>query len=161
MSSWDKPKKAKVQANVARKTRLLATDPHCHYCRIPLNMATATIDHIVPKSKGGTLIRANTTLACRKCQEVKGARPHEDFCPCPAGILAQEALDESEARSMGFTHEVWWTTPTVLEGEDAEALLRDLAHSAPPEEIQRRREYARAVREELMRPKAPKVPYGT
>jgi hypothetical protein len=41
----------------------------------------------------------------------------------------------------------------VLEGEDAEALLRDISETASPEEIKRRVAHARAVREELMRRK--------
>ena len=41
----------------------------------------------------------------------------------------------------------------ILEGEDAERLLRDLENVCSPEEARRRIEWARAKRAEMMRPK--------
>lgn len=43
----------------------------------------------------------------------------------------------------------------VLEGEDAERLLRDLERTCTPEEAKRRVEKARGFLAEIMRPKAP------
>lgn len=46
-------------------------------------------------------------------------------------------------------------TPT-LRGEDAKRLLRDLEDVCSPEEAQRRIEYGRKLRAEMMRPKSPR-----
>lgn len=34
------------------------------------------IDHIMPKARGGTSVRENLWLACRRCNEFKGSRTH-------------------------------------------------------------------------------------
>jgi 5-methylcytosine-specific restriction endonuclease McrA len=39
----------------------------CHYCGIGLTRYTATIEHVVPLSKGGTDSLANTRIACQSC----------------------------------------------------------------------------------------------
>jgi len=49
----------------------------CAYCgveRVPLQ-----IEHIVPRSRGGTDRVSNLTLACRTCNQAKGARTAEEF----------------------------------------------------------------------------------
>ena len=49
----------------------------CQYCsarNIPLE-----VEHIVPKSKGGSNRVSNLTLSCRKCNEKKGNKPIEEF----------------------------------------------------------------------------------
>lgn len=44
----------------------------CQYCDKCLNLGEATIDHVVPKSKGGTNTWENVVLACAKCNQRKG-----------------------------------------------------------------------------------------
>ncbi len=49
----------------------------CAYCSkegIPLE-----IDHVVPKSKGGSNRVSNLTIACRSCNEKKGNKPIKEF----------------------------------------------------------------------------------
>ncbi len=47
----------------------------CEYCRLPTRgqVATFPIDHIVPKSAGGTTDPANLALTCPHCNAHKGA----------------------------------------------------------------------------------------
>jgi hypothetical protein len=47
----------------------------CEYCRLPeaLSGAIFHIEHVVPKSKGGTDGESNWALACPRCNERKGA----------------------------------------------------------------------------------------
>ncbi len=44
----------------------------CAYCRC--NRAT-TLDHLKPKSKGGSSLRSNLIPACRQCNHDKGSQP--------------------------------------------------------------------------------------
>ena len=53
------------------KERLLERDMHvCAYCGSPAR----TVDHVVPKSKGGATSWLNTVAACRPCNNKKASR---------------------------------------------------------------------------------------
>lgn len=54
----------------------------CFYCRRKfLSIKFATIEHIYPKSAGGKLTIGNTTLTCKKCNDLKSSKiiPHNTF----------------------------------------------------------------------------------
>jgi len=44
----------------------------CQYCKAQLTHNKATIDHIIPSSKGGKLTWENAVTACRDCNNKKG-----------------------------------------------------------------------------------------
>ena len=46
----------------------------CAYCDKQLNECTATIDHIVPKHKGGHNTRSNLAASCASCNRAKGSQ---------------------------------------------------------------------------------------
>ena len=48
----------------------------CEYCRAPQNISAYTfhVEHIVPRSKGGTDEAENTALSCWSCNSAKGSR---------------------------------------------------------------------------------------
>lgn len=46
-------------------------NPWCLFCGIDNNL---TIDHIKPKSKGGTNDIENLQVLCKKCNEIKGSK---------------------------------------------------------------------------------------
>lgn len=50
----------------------------CQYCSKQLNSKSATIDHIIPRSKGGKNNWVNTVVACRDCNCKKGSMLLED-----------------------------------------------------------------------------------
>jgi len=62
--------------NPKRRQRLDA-DPHCHYCRVPLNDENSSLDHVVSPRAGGSQQPDNLVLACRRCQQVKADIPLE------------------------------------------------------------------------------------
>jgi 5-methylcytosine-specific restriction endonuclease McrA len=73
----------------------------CAYCGaegVPLQ-----IEHIRPKARGGSDRLSNLTLACRACNERKGARPVEEFLASKPGVLdrilamAKKPLDAAAA----------------------------------------------------------------
>lgn len=43
----------------------------CRYCGVQLTNETATVDHVIPKSKGGTGKRENLVTCCKKCNTEK------------------------------------------------------------------------------------------
>lgn len=43
----------------------------CFYCEKPLTRRTATDDHFIPKSKGGTRNGLNIVIACKECNSRK------------------------------------------------------------------------------------------
>jgi 5-methylcytosine-specific restriction endonuclease McrA len=47
---------------------------HCAYCGRRISLKEATVDHILPKSKGGEDSWINMVLACRRCNLKKGSR---------------------------------------------------------------------------------------
>lgn len=51
---------------------------HCQYCNKKLNEKLATIDHIIPRSKGGGDTWENTVCACIACNSRKGNRTPEE-----------------------------------------------------------------------------------
>ena len=43
----------------------------CWYCRSVLNLATATLDHVIPRSLGGPDSPRNLVAACHSCNQKK------------------------------------------------------------------------------------------
>lgn len=77
---------------------LLAESNVCHYCGIILTGRTATADHIIPKSKGGTDHVSNLVLACKTCNAEKGDSDYEVFMASKFPL--RQAL--GRLRSSGF-----------------------------------------------------------
>ncbi len=46
----------------------------CQYCSIELESRSLTIDHVLPRSKGGKNTWKNLVTACKKCNQKKGNR---------------------------------------------------------------------------------------
>ena len=53
-------------------------DWSCQYCGKKLGWGNVTIDHVLPKCRGGKTTWKNCVVCCKNCNKVKGARlPHE------------------------------------------------------------------------------------
>lgn len=70
---------------VPRRTRtlsrksILARDQHtCQYCMSEDSPAKLTLDHIIPRSRGGANAWENLVAACFACNNVKGDRTPEE-----------------------------------------------------------------------------------
>ena len=50
----------------------------CQYCGNKFHVKELTIDHIIPKSRGGKNTWLNLTTSCMKCNQKKGARTPEE-----------------------------------------------------------------------------------
>lgn len=50
----------------------------CQYCRIPLSRSDLTIDHVIPKSRGGKTTWENCVASCRDCNREKDNKLPEE-----------------------------------------------------------------------------------
>jgi 5-methylcytosine-specific restriction endonuclease McrA len=75
-----------------RKTRglklsrrnILERDEHCcQYCGRRLDSSALTIDHVVPRSRGGQTVWENVVAACNLCNDRKGDRNPEEAAMRP------------------------------------------------------------------------------
>ena len=64
------PEKTKRRRSYkAQRERLLKKHPHCHWCNAKLSAETATLEHIIPLSRGGLDNANNWALACEPCNQ--------------------------------------------------------------------------------------------
>jgi 5-methylcytosine-specific restriction endonuclease McrA len=63
----------KRYADKKQRARILARDGYlCRYCKRPVSMETANIDHVIPWKHGGRTTDANLVSCCRFCNYQKG-----------------------------------------------------------------------------------------
>ncbi|MCV2886462.1 HNH endonuclease [Aestuariibacter sp. AA17] len=75
--------RGKVTRNVGyiplRNRWLFARDDHtCLYCGRRFKSGQLTMDHIIPRSRGGRKNWTNAATACKRCNVIKGARTPEE-----------------------------------------------------------------------------------
>ena len=64
----------------------------CAYCDKDLDVKSATIDHIVPKFKGGHNVKSNMICSCSKCNRSKGSVLLEDWYNSSNSHYSEERL---------------------------------------------------------------------
>lgn len=62
-------------ARCTRKNIILRDRSQCQYCGVQCNKGSASIDHIVPRSRGGRTTWDNVVVACHTCNRRKGSKP--------------------------------------------------------------------------------------
>jgi 5-methylcytosine-specific restriction endonuclease McrA len=66
------------RSHLCTKTAIKARDKSCAYC----GGSAETVDHVIPRSRGGTLTWENAVAACLRCNHKKGNRtPSEANMP--------------------------------------------------------------------------------
>jgi len=66
-----------------RRRRIYARDGHrCIYCGMLAERLT--LDHLIPRSAGGTNTTENLLTACMGCNRDRGNRPVTEFAPAAA-----------------------------------------------------------------------------
>lgn len=58
--------------NIAKSKVFTRDGWKCGYCLTPVNSKSATIDHVIPRSKGGDNTYENVVTCCKKCNGKKG-----------------------------------------------------------------------------------------
>jgi len=62
----------------SRRNLFLRDEHRCQYCGVRAASNDLSIDHVLPRSRGGTSTWTNCVLACHACNVRKGSRtPHE------------------------------------------------------------------------------------
>lgn len=60
-----------------RKKQLRKLYKTCCWCARPLEWLHTTIEHVVPRSRGGTDDIENLRLACKRCNRARGNEPRD------------------------------------------------------------------------------------
>ena len=68
--------------NTERRIKLLEYEPVCGLCKQPVEEKDATLDHIIPRSHGGTSRWDNLQLAHRECNEIKADTIYGAIASC-------------------------------------------------------------------------------
>lgn len=90
-----------VRIPLSRHTIMLRDGFTCQYCGASPPRAQLTIDHVVPKVRGGGSAWDNLVCACKRCNQIKGARtPREAGMtlrtePTEPRYLAMVMLDQA------------------------------------------------------------------
>ncbi len=72
-TGWPDNNRPPIYKDFRKRLRMLLwlRCPHCHYCRTELTYEESTLDHVIPKSKGGKRNPDNVVLACKTCNNLK------------------------------------------------------------------------------------------
>ena len=108
--------KSKSKTSIAPELRRqVAQDAkyRCGYCLTPQRIIgrPMVIDHLAPESRGAPTVRENLWLACRRCNEFKGARTHA------VDPLTGETVALFDPRTQSWTvHFAWSEDGTEIIG---------------------------------------------
>ena len=70
------------EVSTSRKNIFKRDDYTCQYCEIKLDSETATVDHVLPRCRGGKHEWQNVVTCCLKCNRKKGDKtPNEANMP--------------------------------------------------------------------------------
>lgn len=62
----------------------------CAYCKCKLDDYSRTVDHLIPKSRGGKLSNANKVPSCGDCNKMKGDMDIVEFSRALSGLIFYE-----------------------------------------------------------------------
>jgi 5-methylcytosine-specific restriction endonuclease McrA len=68
-----KIKKLNRRARLTRYNLYLRDKGKCQYCNDKLSFDESTVDHVIPKCRGGSHTWNNVALACSQCNQKKGS----------------------------------------------------------------------------------------
>jgi 5-methylcytosine-specific restriction endonuclease McrA len=88
-----------------RKNIIWRDQNTCQYCAKSFPSEKLTIDHIVPKSRGGKNSWTNLVAACKKCNQKKGCRTPSECDMIPIRVPAKPQT--SVLKTTSTVSELW------------------------------------------------------
>ena len=94
---------------LSRKNIYIRDGYTCQYCGEKFSAVNLTLDHVVPKSKGGLSRWENLVAACQSCNHRKGDRTPEEAGMALARIPRPVTIHTSRSvmRMMGHEEKAW------------------------------------------------------
>jgi 5-methylcytosine-specific restriction endonuclease McrA len=83
---------------LSRRNVLLRDGYGCQYCGRKLNSSDLTIDHVIPRARGGRTTWDNVVTCCRKCNARKGQHLPEE--------VGMKLLKHPRALSWRVSHQI-------------------------------------------------------
>lgn len=68
--------KTKQHVKFSRANLLVRDNFTCQYCQKPLELKELTVDHVIPRVRGGKTSWCNLVSACYVCNTIKGHKQH-------------------------------------------------------------------------------------
>jgi len=62
-----------------KKNIVLRDHNTCQYCGVVVSLEKASIDHVLPSSRGGQYVWTNVATSCVKCNQAKGDKTPEEW----------------------------------------------------------------------------------
>ena len=78
----------------------------CQYCMTSQPYSKLTLDHVIPKSKGGDYSWSNIVCCCKKCNQRKGNKMPDNIGMTPAGFPSKPRYDLIDYLGPGLP-ELW------------------------------------------------------
>ena len=79
--------------SIDKKYFYLREQQKCYYCHKPLAMRQVTLDHYLPRSRGGTYDTFNLVCACRRCNQFKSSKIPADTEEVQLALLKLASAD--------------------------------------------------------------------
>ena len=73
---------SEIEIRRTKRFVLWSKNPHCKYCDKKLEFEESTLDHVIPKSKGGSDNWSNLVISCREMQQQKRKSKSCCFSKC-------------------------------------------------------------------------------
>jgi 5-methylcytosine-specific restriction endonuclease McrA len=92
-----------------RKSAIYSRDDWtCQYCGEGLNKHNATIDHVMPRAKGGLTSWKNCVASCKNCNRIKACRtPQEANMPLMSQPFEPKRIHLWDSTRSTHWHEDW------------------------------------------------------
>lgn len=74
----------------------------CYLCAKPIEQPEATLDHVIPTSRGGRNHTSNVRWACRRCNQMKADLTLDELYEAALTILANRANSYRAADTQVF-----------------------------------------------------------
>lgn len=76
------PKEEDYFTDPEKRKEIFERDKYvCHYCGEEVTPANATLDHLIPQSKGGKHTKENLKTSCLICNSIKSGKTYEEAAP--------------------------------------------------------------------------------